>query len=191
MNLPRELLISKIQRNAREKWENESVHRVRWGGTAQSQRRVDSKEMQREEKEKGRKKEKNLASDSWYREQCEKNQCGSKNHLEILKEEACSAMLNLDFTVVKSEVLGKKKLARAASTAFSVFGPQNLLNLIMMLHHYELKNAFMKKARKNLLIKLKKKNSSCSTGRKKKIKEWGNDSDWHSGEATSNSHEDG
>lgn len=52
---------------------------------------LESKEMQREEKEKGREKERNEASDSRYRQQCEKNQRGSKNHLEILKEEACSA----------------------------------------------------------------------------------------------------
>lgn len=147
-------------------------------------------EMEREEKEKGREKERNLASDSWYREQCEKNQCGSNNHWEILKEEACSAMWNLDFIAVKSELLGKRKLARASSIAFPVFGPQNLLNLIMMLHHHKLKNVIMKKARKNLLKKLKRTNSSCSTGRKKKIKEWGNDSNWHSGENTSNSCED-
>lgn len=40
------------------------MHRVRWGGAAQSQRHVESKEMQREDKEKGREKERNLASDS-------------------------------------------------------------------------------------------------------------------------------
>lgn len=74
--------------------------------------------------------------------------------------------------------MGKKKLARAPSTAFSVFGPQNLLNLIMMLHHYELKNAIMKKAKKNLLIKLKKNQTiKLFHWKKTKIKEWGSDSD--------------
>lgn len=38
VNLPRELLISKIQRDAREKGEKDSVPRMRWGGAAWSQR---------------------------------------------------------------------------------------------------------------------------------------------------------
>lgn len=113
-------------------------------------------EMQRQEKKKGREKERNEASDTWYREQCEKNQCGSKNHLEILKEKACSAVWNLDYMVVKFELLGRRKLARAPNAAFSVFGPQNLLSLIMIFHHYQPKNVIMKKAQRNLLMKFKR-----------------------------------
>lgn len=168
MNLPRKLLISKIQRDAREEGEKERA-RTGWNGAELHSHRgvLESKEMQRQEKKKGREKERNEASDTWYREQCEKNQCGSKNHLEILKEKACSAVWNLDYMVVKFELLGRRKLARAPSTAFSVFGPQNLLSLIMILHHHQLKNVIMKKAQRNLLMKFKRTNSSCSIGRNK------------------------
>lgn len=166
MNLPRKLLIWKIQRNEREEGEKERARGEM--GRSCTVTEVCWKGKRCREKEKGREKEKNEASDGWYGEWREKNQSGSKNHLKTLKEEACSDTWNLDCMVVKSEPVRKDETGQ--STQHSIpcaWAQKGLLNLIMVLHHHQQKDVIMKKARNNLQMKFKKPNSSCSTGRKK------------------------